>query len=292
MDAAALAQSQAQAVADYPARWAALVADWRANGPGDAAWLTYAANYLLRTGEARWAIDPLTLPARVPGAAEVNLAPLRERLDFLVLTHSHNDHLDLSLLRRLRAADAWWVVPPFLVGRLTEAGLLPRRNLIVPPPLEPFEIAGVTLTTFDSLHFEPQAGGSSPRGVPEIGLLAEWPGGRWLFPGDIRHYEPTGMPGFGRLDGVFAHLWLGRRSARQNPPPLLDEFCRFHLSLNPSRLVLTHLNELGRAADDRWTPAHAAQTVARLRQLCPALPVQVAQTGERVELGAGRCKSC
>jgi hypothetical protein len=41
--------------------WADMIAKWNLPGPEDRAWLMYSANYLFRTGEVHWAMDPLTL---------------------------------------------------------------------------------------------------------------------------------------------------------------------------------------------------------------------------------------
>jgi L-ascorbate metabolism protein UlaG (beta-lactamase superfamily) len=265
--------------ARYPALWEKIVAEWRSAGPADRAWLTYAANYLFRTGGVRWALDPLTFAWRLKGAApEVEVAALGEAA-FILLTHRHADHLDLDLLSALRSFPLCWVVPESLLPLVTGPGGLPREKILVPAPLQPLELPGVRITPFDGLHWQTGADGAR-QGVPALGYLAEFAGQRWLFPGDTRTYDASQLPDFGPLDGLVAHLWLGGGAARQEPPPLVDEFCRFCLDLRPGRVVLTHLQEFGRGADDFWDEAHLAAVQTKFQALAPALPVQAVFTGD------------
>lgn len=73
----------------------------------------YSANYLFRTANVRWAIDPLRLRQRLPGAPEMPAADLKD-FTFVLLTHSHGDHLDLELMRQLQTFPILWVIPACL----------------------------------------------------------------------------------------------------------------------------------------------------------------------------------
>ncbi len=117
-----------------------------------------------------------------------------------------------------------------------------------------------------------------------LGYLVEQGGKRWLFPGDTRTYDPTGLPDFGPVDVLFAHLWLGRGSAMHPHPPLLEYFCRFCLALQPRRVILTHLEEWGRQASDFWDGGHARQVILALKKQAPFLSVEAAKTGEQILL--------
>src|SRR5512146_2738091 len=88
-----------------------MVAEWNQPGATDGAWLMYSANYLLRTGGVRWAIDPLRLERRLPGAPAQDYARDLAGLSFVVLTHRHSDHLDIPLLRSLRHLPLSWIIP-------------------------------------------------------------------------------------------------------------------------------------------------------------------------------------
>lgn len=268
----------------YPDVWTRIVREWRSPGRADRAWLIYSANYLFRTGNVRWAIDPLTLHWRLPAARPVQVAGDLEGLSFILLTHRHADHLDLDLMRALNSQPVLWVVPEYILQTALENGL-PRERLIVPKPLETLEIDGIRITPFAGLHWEMESACSEGRrGVSSTGYRVEFSGKRWLFPGDVRTYDPDKLPSFGPVDGLFAHLWLGRRGALNQKPPLLEAFGSFCLKLNPGRIVLTHLNEFGRAADDFWHEGHAGQVKDWLGSRAPGCLVESACLGSRVDL--------
>jgi len=251
----------AEVMAAYPALWSQMITDWRQPGLEDQAWLMYSANYLFRTANVRWAMDPLRLKHRLPSAPEMPVADL-EDVDFILLTHGHGDHLDLDLLRGLKDFPILWVIPAPVLDLVEAEIKLPMDRLIVPRAMQPIEIQGIRISPFDGLHWEKQAGAESLNGVPATGYLIEFNGKRWLFPGDTRSYDASQLPSFGSVDGLFAHLWLGRGCALLEDPPLLDEFCRFCVDLLPKRVILTHLDEFGRDANDFWESGHIQKVSA------------------------------
>jgi hypothetical protein len=267
-----------EAAAEYPSLWAKMIAEWRADSQEDRAWLMYSANYLFRTANVRWAIDPLTLASRLPNALPVNSIDL-QGLSFVLLTHSHEDHLALDLIRSLRHLPIRWVVPQPLLALVTgQAGLSPER-ILIPRFGETLTLDGLQITPFKGVHWRP----GNPS-VPTTAYQVSFSSQRWLFVGDTRTYDADLLPSFGSLDGLFAHLCLGSRFALEDEPPLLDSFCRFCLDLQPSRLVITHLEELGREAEDYWEERHCQKVLCRLQQLAPRLPVECAYMGESVIL--------
>jgi hypothetical protein len=271
------------ATCGYPALFQRILEEWGAPDTRDSLWLLYAASYLFRGGGTRWALDPLLLNQRLPSAPPVDITPLAG-LDFVLLTHRHADHLDLNLIRALRDAPIRWVIPAAIYAHVLEqTGLFPAQ-VVVPTPLQPLELGGVCVTAFDGLHWGEPLPGGGRHGMPATGYLIEFNGKRWLFPGDTRTYDASQLPDFGVVDGVMAHVWLGRAQALEPQPPLLEDFCRFCLDLHPRRLLLAHLHEFGRAAHDYWDERHAAQVLARLHELAPGLPARAARMGERVEL--------
>lgn len=289
MPAGLLAERQAQIVSrraaaatGYATLWAQVTSAWRQPGD-DRLWLVYAANYLCRTRGVRWALDPLALRQRVPQAPAVDLS-LLSALSFVLLTHRHADHLDLDLIRGLRGMPIRWVIPELLLPGIFEQAGLAESQVIVPRPFQPIPIGDMRITPFDGLHWEPQpASGGAPRGVPAMGYLVEFNGRRWLFPGDVRDYFQP-LPDFGPLEGVFAHLWLGRGAALLSDPPLLEAFSAFYARLPARRVIVTHLHELGREPEDYWGEGHYTAAAVRLRQLNPALQVECAVMGQSLVL--------
>ena len=268
----------------YPAVWSRMIAEWNSPGPGDRAWLLYAANYLFRTAGVRWALDPLTLGWRLPGAAQVAARTDLARLSFVLLSHEHTDHLDSDLIHLLADLPIQWVVPEFLAGIVRKAGL-PAERIRPARSLVPIELSGMRITPFDGQHWEldPRFPGGR-RGVPSAGYLVEWPGRRWLFPGDTRSYDASRLPDFGALDGVFAHLWLGRNRAGEALPPLLSEFCRHFLAIPARRIVLTHLEEFSRPPGAYWDERHAQLVADWYREHAPGRKVAACRMGDSIEL--------
>jgi len=283
-------QDRLEALTGFPRLWSDMVFAWRSDRPGDTAWLMYSANYLFRCGNIRWALDPMTLPHRLQQAGLPDLGADLQELNFVLLTHSHGDHFDPQVIRDMRNLPARWVVPAELIPMVPVPDGLPQDRLVVPRPPEAVEIEGFRIFPFDSLHWEASSASQRPlypdglRGVPENGYLVEHNGKRWLFPGDIRCFDPAGMPDFGPVDVVFAHAWLGRGAASAPDPGMLDKFCRFYLALHPKRVVLTHLQEWGRDAPDFLDAEHASAILTSIRQRAPGIQVEIAFMGDRIVL--------
>jgi L-ascorbate metabolism protein UlaG (beta-lactamase superfamily) len=278
-------RKRADMIALYPSLWKKLISEWKSPGSMDRAWLMYSANYLFRTQGVRWAMDPLTLKSRLPQVPAMQVAQDLRDLDFVLLTHGHKDHLDINLLRLLRYLPIQWVVPEAILPQVREQAGLPAQQILVPKPHQPMDLHGVRITPFDGLHWQDAPDfPEGKRGVSAMGYLVEKAGKRWLFPGDTRTYDPTRLPGFGPVDVLFAHLWLGKASALQSNPPLLDDFCHFCLALNPKRIVLTHLEEWGRDALDFWDIEHAEKVISKLNKHTPFLPIEAAFTGAGILL--------
>jgi hypothetical protein len=261
-------------VAVYPSLWREVVSDWQVE-QHDAIWLTYAANYLLHTGSTRWAIDPFSLCTRLKLDIQPDFLADLQELQLVVLTHAHADHLDLNLITALRDLPITWVIPSFMLERVQQAASLPEEKIIIPQPGIPIQFSDLALTPFEALHMR------GNNGVPEMGYLAEFNNKRWLFPGDTRVYDPARLPSFGKLNGVFAHLWLGKARALDEPPPLLEAFCDFFIALQPGRIIVTHLEELGRKADDFWTENHYQLVRQRINELEPEIAVTSLMMGQK-----------
>ncbi len=271
------------ALESYPQLWAGMIADWQSSSGGDAAWLMYSANYLFRTNGIRWAIDPFSLHWRLPAAPEMNLSHDLDGLEFVLLTHAHKDHLDLDLVSALKDLPVTWVVPEFLAPVVQKhAGLKPAQ-MAVPRLLEPVRLSGITITPFAGQHLVPNPGGT-PRGLPELGYLVEYASRRLLFPGDVRIYDAASFPNFESVDILFAHLWLGRGLALKDQPELRQAFCQFCADFHPGRVVITHLHEFGRDANDFLDEEHITRVVQIFRVDYPHLKTSPAYMGERIDL--------
>jgi hypothetical protein len=186
--------------------------------------------------------------------------------------------LDMHLVHALRELPISWIIPGFMLEDILTRVNLHQDKVIIPQPGKTLQFKELKLTPFDSLHFR------GNHGVPEIGYLAEFNHKRWLFPGDIRGYESGIFPDFQCLDGMFAHLWLGKAGAQISPPPLLDEFCRFFSEIAARRMVVTHLNEYGRDENDLWDEQHFDLVSKTFLKVSPTTCLEMAQMGAKVAL--------
>jgi hypothetical protein len=271
------AQKLAVARVDYPSLWQRMIEEWHAQ-TGDMAWLTYAANYILVTAGVRWALDPFSLSTRIDGVIKPNFTQDLNKLELVILSHAHNDHLDLNLIQDLVDLPIKWVVPDHMMTQILEMTPLRIDQIIVPVNGTPIQFRNLYITPFNSLHFHDHGG------IPETGYLVEFSNKKWLFPGDIRNFDITCLPLFGSLSGVFAHLWLGKGKALEAIPPELDSFCTFFNDLSPKRLVITHLNEFGREASELWSEQHFALVKQKMGSINPSVISEMALMGSQVKL--------
>lgn len=267
----------------YPQLWSGMISDWQADDTVDAAWLTYSASYLLRTCGVRWAIDPLALYWRVPEAPKVDIEHDLDGLSFVLLTHDHRDHLDLNLIRLLRDKPIRWVIPTYLQEKVLGETGLALKNVISPRAMHPIELDGVTILPFEGQHLITYANGSC-KGLSAMGYLVECSGKRWLFPGDTRVFDISHFPKFGSVDLLFAHLWLGHGSALLESNGYMDAFCQFAADLRPKRIVITHLQEFGRDANNFIDDEHAQKALDLLASRYPVIVSFSAHTGEKINL--------
>jgi len=265
-------------VASYPGLWTRVIRAWRKSSIGNYAWLTYAANYFFSFNGFKWALDPFSMSYRVPGVPAPDYRQDLADLSLVALTHAHNDHLDMSLVKALVETPVLWVIPQYVLEKIEAEVKLPRERVIVPQAGEEIEFGPLRLLPFESLHM------NGAHGVPETGYLVAFDGQRWLFPGDIRNYQFDRLPEFGRLDGVVAHLWLGKARAMEEIPPLLQTFCDFFESFDTSRLLITHLYEFGRDEREMWRASHFELVRKEIMRRNPAMQVEKALMGDRVKL--------
>jgi L-ascorbate metabolism protein UlaG (beta-lactamase superfamily) len=275
-----------RAAQEYPALYKKVIDQWKLDGD-DAFWLIYSANYLFRCGGVRWAVDPVILSSRFPSDFSSHLEVDFEKTDFIVLTHRHSDHLDKKLLQAISDINIPWVVPEFMLDEVNKIVHLPDHRIIIPIPGKQLEISGIKIITVEGSHWEKtgdlHSADTSLHGVPAYSYLFEAHNKKWFIPGDTRTYDLKRIPQLGHLDGLIAHVWLGRNGAMKDPPPLLDKFCEYFLRITSSKIVLTHLDEWGRAASDLWTNHHADLITQKMRVSSPVKVIS-AVTGDQVSI--------
>lgn len=243
-------------VSDYPRRWGRMIRGWRAPRADDAVWLVYSASYLFNTRGLKWAVDPVLLSNRVPEAPVLDVTSDLADLDFILLSHAHTDHTDVVLWSHMERSRCHWIVPEHLADLFANEVSVNDSAYSVAIPGKEIVVSGARIVPFEAPHYEHLETGKTNH-VDSTGYLVETAGASYLFPGDIRTYDPSCLEPFADVSAVFAHVFLGRSSALVCEPPLLEEFVDFYLSCSPKKIVLSHLYELGRDPEDCWIASHA-----------------------------------
>lgn len=98
-------------------------------------------------------IDPMTAWTRNEAEASLTFSDLPDRLDYIVLSHGHQDHLVTEMLLQLRARVRTVVVPSNSVGNLADPSLkqillyLGFKSVVVTDPFDALELPGGSLTS-------------------------------------------------------------------------------------------------------------------------------------------------
>jgi L-ascorbate metabolism protein UlaG (beta-lactamase superfamily) len=117
------------------------------------------AGFLLKSASSALAIDPFLSEHELRLYPPPPLKVLGGRLDYLLVTHEHLDHLDVQLLPALVAAfpTLTIVVPSPVVPRIT--GLVPKARVIGLQPGETVTSEHVTIRAVSAIHA--RAGGEA-----------------------------------------------------------------------------------------------------------------------------------
>ncbi len=242
-------------VSAYPILWNKMIREWRAPRTDDAVWLMYSANYLFNTGGKKWAVDPVLLSNRIPESQVLDVNQDLADLDFIILSHAHRDHTDVELWIQLERSRCHWIVPEHMVDFFTNAISIDSASYSIAVPGKEITVAGVHIVPFEAPHYELLKSGERNH-VDSTGYFIETANASYLFPCDIRTYDPSCLEKFKDVSAVFAHVFLGRSAAAVCNPPLLNSFVDFYLSCHPKMIVLSHLYELGRDPEDCWLSSH------------------------------------
>ena len=220
------------------------------------------ASFLIQLGGRSALVDPV-MSSLIAGFIPRNVAPglawaALPKIDLVLVTHNHRDHMDLPTLKRL-GADPVYVVPRGLGRSFERAGL---RRVVEMNWWQQEEIEGMNVIFVPAEHW-------SRRGLFDTN--ASWWGGYVIERGGLRVYhsgDTAWFDGFaqigarcGAIDaamlpiGAYAPRWFmrpqhmdpGRRSAR---------VCR-------TRRAALRRHALGHVQADRRGSARAARVAAR-----------------------------
>jgi len=205
-------------------------------------WIGHAS-FLLQLGGSSLLIDPVlspslggVVPRNVPPGLDWNALP--RRIDAVLVTHNHRDHMDAPTLKRL-GPDPVYVVPHGLGGWFRRAGL---KRVVEMQWWQTERIAGLDITFVPAQHW-------SRRGIADTN--ASWWGGFVVERGGIRAYhsgDTAWFDGFAEIGarcgeihaamlpiGAYAPRWFMRE---QHMDP--EDAAKAFAALGAARFVAMH----------------------------------------------------
>lgn len=205
------------------------------------------AAYVIKLGNAKIAVDPSL--SQLPVCAEDRQALIRllEDFDGVIITHGHHDHFDKEILKGLPAKVKIFM-PDFMAEECSD---VENPSIIWTKAEYETMLQDVRMTFFEGCH---SVTGSY---VPEYGFALTYKGERYVFPTDVRNYDPKDHRIFTDTKVLIAHLWLGRENALNlYHNAYVEEFCRFVNSYHAEKVFIAHLYDVRRKIEDMWTDIH------------------------------------
>lgn len=242
----------------------------------------HATSYLFSTNGTRWAMDiALREIYHLCPDAETLLAENLRGLEYMLLTHDHDDHFETRTVRTLAALGTVFVAPPFLVPKLRKIGVA-EAQILTAQAGETMTLGALSVLPFESLHYRP----NTRNGVDEYGYYVTAEGApSLLFPADVRDYSPEKLPVFPAVDMLFLHIWMGDKICLAENTAFAapaENLVKFALAFSPRTVLLTHLYENGREDDSMWTERHAEIVRAAILRANPAVRVILPARGETI----------
>ncbi|TKG62575.1 MBL fold metallo-hydrolase [Prauserella endophytica] len=253
-------------------------------------WFGHAST-LVELDGVRVLLDPLwsdrASPSRLLGPRRLHPVPHRledlPRLDAIVISHDHYDHLDMPTVRRLtRLQDAPFVVP-LGVGAHLRRWRVPESRIVELDWGGETEVAGVRLVATPAQHF-------SGRGFKRNNTLwASWtiagPRHRVFYSGDTGYFP--GFADIGREHGPFDATLIQIGAYAPSWPDihmLPEEGVAAHVDVRGGLLVPVHWGTFNLAPHGWTDPVDRAWKEAKARGVTMAIP----RPGERIDVAAQR----
>ncbi len=247
------------------------------------------ASTLVEIDGARVLLDPVwsdrVSPAAFAGPRRLHEPPVPlsavGRVDAVVISHDHYDHLDLVTVRELLATQEAPFLVPLGVGAHLERWGVPGERIIELDWNEEAEVAGLRFVATPAQHF-------SGRGFANDGTLwTSWvvagPSHRVFYSGDTGFFD--GFAAIGEQHGPFDAALIQIGAYAPHWPDIHmtpEEGVAAHLAVHGGLLVPVHwatfqlaMHPWAEPADRVWREAKAAD-----------VPLAVSRPGERIDVSA------
>jgi len=245
-------------------------------------WLIGPTAYLFSIAGQKLAVDPMI---RCEWALEAVLPRLIEdfsSVSFVLITHQHDDHMCIPLMRALKDTPIRWYLPYGCRQDLVDKSEIKKENIVWVHDGDVFTFGDLTVRVFDTPHVP---AGEDMASFIERGYELIAPQGRVLMPADVRNYDYDGYPDFGDVDLCLSHLWAGNDAKNpENYLPMLEKFAAFSAKFQAKQYFLCHLYEIGRKEIHMWRDEHAEIATRMISERLPYSRVRVPRIGESYAL--------
>jgi len=124
----------------------------RAHHSGIALWWVGNAGWLVKSGDLLLGIDLDLDSSERAVPPPISAEELAGEIDVAFATHHHGDHFDATALAKIAAKPRCTFVLPRTCLEGAAAAGIPRDRIVVPEPLGPFEIKGVSVRPLHAIH--------------------------------------------------------------------------------------------------------------------------------------------
>ncbi|GAB7050139.1 MBL fold metallo-hydrolase [Catenuloplanes indicus] len=249
-------------------------------------WLGHSTSVVEIDG-ARVLLDPVwsdrCSPSALAGPRRLHPMPLPvgdlPRLDAIVVSHDHYDHLDLRTVRALAATQDAPFLVPLGVGAHLERWGVPVRRIVELDWDEHAEAGGIRFTAAAARHF------SGRLFARDATLWSSWvltgPRHRLFYSGDTGYF--AGYAAIGEAYGPF-HATIMQAGAYADPWPDIhmepEDAVAAHREAGGGLLIPVHWATFALAVHDWAEPPDRVWAAARAH----GVPLAVPRPGERVDV--------
>ncbi len=221
------------------------------------------SSYLLKLGDVRIAIDPSLTDISIPRKGREVFLQMIQACDCVIYTHKHGDHYDSTVAAEINHAENLWLIPDFFSQNDIRGGRLEEKNCIFVEAEKTYKVGDAEIKFFESCH------SSNENLIPEYGFAVLYKGKHYVFPVDVRNYDPTLATPFPDTERVFAHLWLGREMALEPNAEYIRQFTEYVNIYGAKSVCLGHLFDVRREVRDMWTDLHCFGMEKKINNLIP-----------------------
>jgi len=266
---------------NFVSYWEGIFSSFSSHNSGDRVWFAGPSAYVFAFGGEKFAMDLQIRRQSDFEKIKPRLHDFVKDVSFVLITHQHDDHMCIPLMRELKDTDIRWYIPHDCSRHLIESSGLKDENIVKVKPGDVFEIGNITVKAFHSPHVRADENELFAQRGYEISSH----GKKLLFPGDVRDYDFSDYPDFGNVDICFSHLWAGNDSINESLyMPMLKKFADFNSAFHAKKYFLCHLYELGREEKYLWSYKHAGIAKDMFYGNIPESTIEIPKFGNTYEL--------